>query len=270
MSAGSQEHSFILSILNSRLSILIQRMIYNIQHYSIHDGPGIRTTVFFQGCPMRCWWCHNPESQDAIGQRLTAGGYNTAGEIIAEIDKDAIFYEESGGGVTFSGGEPLMQPGLLEELLDLCMERGYHTAIDTCGYADPATVRRILGKAGLFLYDMKLMDDARHLEYTGVSHELPLRNLELIAGAGIPVIVRFPVIPGITNGTENIRAIASLMESLGLVRIDLLPFHAFAKGKYEKFGMKYLLGDIGEPSSDEMESAAEIFRKRGFLVGIGG
>jgi pyruvate formate lyase activating enzyme len=159
--------------------------ILHLQRLSTEDGPGIRTTVFFKGCALRCRWCHNPESQEAgveqilmqrvldgkqFDSKLAVGSWQSAGEVMKEISKDAVFYEESGGGVTFSGGEPLLQAEALEELLKLCREKGYHTAIDTCGHAEPAALIKIIKLADLWLFDLKLMDDSRHIEYTGVSN----------------------------------------------------------------------------------------------------
>lgn len=247
---------------------LMSGFIYNIQHYSIHDGPGIRTTVFFKGCPLRCWWCHNPESQEVGIEQMevrremdgkvfisksAVGGQRSAVEVMKEILKDKVFFEESGGGVTFSGGEPMMQAGFLAELLQLCKEAGIHTAIDTCGHAEPAAFRKVIDMTDLFLYDIKLMDDIRHVEYTGVSNELSLSNLETLVTAGKNIILRFPVIPGITDSHENIDAIISLMNKININKIDLLPYHNIAKEKYRRLGRIYQLEDIKDPGVDEMK-----------------
>jgi pyruvate formate lyase activating enzyme len=257
-------------------------LVFNIQRFSIHDGPGIRTTVFLKGCPMRCWWCHNPESQecgpetmagsrvmDGDGRRMetVVGRWKTALDVFREIESDLFFYSESGGGMTLSGGEPMMQDDFAFELLKLCKDKGIHTAIDTSGHAEPASFRKILTLADLFLFDLKLIDDARHVEYTGVSNELALRNLEMVARSGSSIIIRFPVIPGITDDPSNIRMIAGLMKRLQLNRIDLLPYHSFARDKYRRLGRDYLLDGVEEPKPSQMEMIREVFFNSGIDTG---
>jgi pyruvate formate lyase activating enzyme len=256
-------------------------LIYNIQHFSIHDGPGIRTTVFLKGCPLRCWWCHNPESQEAAIERmrvrremdgkvfeekLTVGSWQSAAGVMEEIEKDIVFYLESGGGVTFSGGEPMMQPDFLAEMLHLCKSKGIHTAIDTSGHAEPAAFKKVMDTADLFLYDIKLMDDVKHVEYTGVSNELALKNLAMLAGAGKEILLRFPVILGITDDDENVDKVARLMKGLHLNRIDLLPYHSIAKEKYRRLGREYLLPDVREPLEEEMDILHRFFQSIGVLT----
>jgi pyruvate formate lyase activating enzyme len=252
----------------------LNSLIFDIRRYTIHDGPGIRTTVFFKGCPLHCLWCHNPESRESgVGQvlvsrvldgknfekKLTVGSWRSAVEIMREIDKDAIFYEESGGGVTFSGGEPLMQAEALQELLELCSQKGYHTAIDTSGHAEPAAVKLVMDLADLWLFDLKIMNDAKHFEYTGVSNELSLRNLERLAQAGKEIIIRFPLITGITDGKENLEEIANLMKKLGLNRIDILPYHSIARDKYRRMGIAYKLDQLKEPTKMKISEVQDFF-----------
>ncbi len=260
-------------------------LIFDIRHYTIHDGPGIRTTVFFKGCPLRCWWCHNPESQETGIEQVTVqrvldgkcfetesavGSLQSAVEVMKEIDKDAVFYAESGGGVTFSGGEPLMQPVALQELLHLCKSKGYHTAIDTSGHAEPAALQQLIELADLWLFDLKIMDDARHVEYTGVSNELALKNLQALALAGKEVIIRYPFIPGITDETENMKQIAVLMNKLKLNQIDILPYHSIAKEKYRRMGKAFMLEGMEEPDETKVNEVVDFFGSKGFLVGKGG
>lgn len=262
---------------------MLSGLVFDIQHFSIHDGPGIRTTVFMKGCPMRCSWCHNPESQEfgvesmpvrrevdgvRIERQLAVGSWRLAGEVFEEIAKDEVFYTESGGGVTFSGGEPLMQPEFLEEMLKLCTNKGYHTAIDTCGHAPPAVVGRIMDFSDLWLYDLKLMDDAKHVEYTGVSNELALENLETLARRGKEVIIRLPVIPGITDTPENTAAISKIMTRLHLKRISILPYHAIARDKYRRFHREYLLEGLREPEKNELEKIRDFFINEGMEADI--
>jgi pyruvate formate lyase activating enzyme len=263
----------------------LNSLVFDIRRYSIHDGPGIRTTVFFKGCPLRCIWCHNPESQEGrvdqiavqkvldgipYEKKLAVGSWQSAGEVMKEIENDAVFYEESGGGVTFSGGEPLMQPEALQELLLSCRERNYHTAIDTCGHSVPSVLNRVMGLADLWLFDLKLLDKAKHLEYAGVSNEMILQNLETLAMARKEVIIRFPVIPGITDGYNNIEAVAKLMIRLGLKKIDLLPYHAIAKNKYKRLGKEYGLKSIEKPTEVQVDGIMNFFKEQGFIVNIGG
>jgi pyruvate formate lyase activating enzyme len=260
-------------------------LIFDIRRYSIHDGPGIRTTVFFKGCPMRCQWCHNPESQEnsveeivrvkkldgnLFANKSAIGFRQEAGQVLSEIDKDAVFYQESGGGVTFSGGEPLMQPDFLAEILGLCRGKGYHTAVDTCGHAEPAVIKRIMEKTHLFLYDLKLMNDLEHIEYTGVSNELSMINLDMIARAGMEVIIRFPVIPGITDRQDNLEAVSALMNRLSLKQIDLLPYHTIGREKYRKLGRDFLMEGIVQPTDDRMKELRTYFEEKSFIVNIGG
>ncbi len=252
-------------------------LVYNIQHYSIHDGPGIRTTVFLKGCPLRCWWCHNPESQEMTVEQITiqrqldgkvferksvVGSQLPADKVMLEIEKDKVFYDQSGGGVTFSGGEPMVQADFIAELLRLCQQRGIHTAIDTCGHAEQASFEKIMGLADLFLYDIKLMDDSRHMQYTGVSNKLALNNLEMLAKNGQDIIVRFPVVPGITDDDENLSGILVLMDRLHLDNIHLLPYHSIARDKYRRMGTEYMLSDLAEPSPEDMSRIKKYFTSK--------
>ncbi len=193
-------------------------IVFRIKKYAIHDGPGIRTTVFLKGCPLACWWCHNPEGQsmepqpiaparggDGAGDPVrgeTVGRRMTVAEVIAQVSRDLIFYDESGGGATFSGGEPLMQPEFLAALLDGCRRERVHTAVDTSGYAPGGVFNAIAARADLLLFDLKLMDDAEHRACTGVSNRPILENLAAAARDGRPLRIRFPVIPGISGGVD--------------------------------------------------------------------
>jgi pyruvate formate lyase activating enzyme len=259
----------------------LDSFLFDIRHYTIHDGPGIRTTVFFKGCPLRCWWCHNPESQESGIERvlvhksldggsfeteLTVGSWQSAGEVMKEIEKDEIFYLESGGGVTFSGGEPMMQADALEELLALCRKKGYHTAVDTSGHAEPAAFGKIALLTDLWLYDIKLMDDLKHVEYTGVSNELAISNLEMLARQGREIIIRFPLIPGFTDDPANLDAISALMKKLGLSRIDILPYHSIGKAKYKRLHKNYYLENHKEPGKDQIDEVYQFFARKGLDV----
>ncbi len=261
-------------------------IIFDIKHYSINDGPGIRTTVFFKGCPLRCWWCHNPESQArheevVIKERSLdgrtyqieeiSGRWVEAEEVIREIEKDGIYYDQSGGGITFSGGEPLMQPEFLLELLRLAKERGYHTALDTCGHVPESVLKLVSDHVDLFLYDLKLIDSEDHLKYTGMTNDKVLKNLMFLSEMKKKIIIRVPVIPGITDTQKNIAALRDLLLELnGPEQIDLLPYHRIAKSKYQRLNMNYKLEELQEPTLEKLNELKEFFEGIGMKVTIGG
>ncbi|MFO8054168.1 MAG: glycyl-radical enzyme activating protein [Bacteroidales bacterium] len=229
--------------------------ISNIQRFSIHDGPGIRTTVFFQGCPLSCWWCHNPE---CIGFDAGDAKNYTPEELIEEIKKDKIFFEESGGGVTFSGGEPLSQPGFLLKVIELCHQEKIHAAIDTSGYAEKEQLKKFLQVTDLFLYDLKLIDGQLHKKYTGVGNEQILENLRFLDENNTGIEIRIPLIPGITDTRENIRDIRDFIHALKHQHeVQLHPYHKIAEGKYERLKLEYKLKGVKQ-SEDRLE---EIRRK---------
>ena len=260
-------------------------IVFKIKKYALHDGPGIRTTVFLKGCPLRCWWCHNPEGQgfepepmalladgpegapapEMVGRRWTVPA------LVAEIEKDRLFYDESGGGVTFSGGEPLAQPQFLDALLEECRRRELHTTVDTSGYAPPEVVRAVLAKADLVLYDLKLMDEDRHRRYTGVGNRQILENLETLDGLAPEIVVRLPLVPGINDGEDEIRRMAEFLGGLKTVhRIDLLPFHPIADGKYRRLKMENRMAGVKSPTRQEAEKLGALFAAAGLAVGYGG
>ncbi len=261
-------------------------LIFDIMRYAIHDGPGIRTTVFMKGCPMRCWWCHNPESQsrepewikkDRILDGRTyeteevSGKWMEEEEVMAEIRKDMVFYDESGGGVTFSGGEPLMQPLFLEHMLSRCGEQNISTALDTCGLASAAVIKKMIGKTDLFLFDLKLMDEKEHMTYTGVPNAGILRNLTLLAAAGAAVRIRIPLIPGITDTNDNLGRMRDFLAGLpGIRTIDLLPYHDIAGNKYRRLNLAYKLRDIHPMTGDRLEEIRKEFAGLHFETHIGG
>lgn len=254
--------------------------IFNIQHYAIHDGPGIRTTVFFKGCPLRCWWCHNPESHEIEPETIglpdksieMIGSVMTVLEVMREIEKDVLFFDESGGGVTFSGGEPLMQPAFLHALLTACKQRDIHTAIDTSGYAPQEIFEQIRDVVDLFLYDLKLMDDAQHRHYTGVSNQIIIENLRMLAAQRKSVYLRVPIIPDITDTDQNLDAILDfLTEIRGCIRqVNLLPYHRIAEGKYQRYGRKNKMVGVSSPSEKRIQRTKDRFETQGVRVKIGG
>ena len=250
-------------------------IIFDIKHFAIHDGGGIRSTVFLKGCPMKCRWCHNPESQakepENFPGKVSIGERVSVEHVLAEIEKDTVFYDESGGGVTFSGGEPLLQPGFLSALLLECREREIHTIVDTCGYAVPQIFNSIIDKVDLFFYDMKLMDKEKHIEYTGVSNDRVNENLKTLSEKEKAVVIRFPVIPGITDSEKNLNDIADFLSPLkGIDEIPLLPHHDTAAAKYKKFKKENLMVGVKPPPAERIEEIEKRFTGSGLKVKIGG
>ena len=296
-------------------------LIFNVQKYSIHDGPGIRTTVFFKGCPLTCPWCHNPESRgrqpfmyydrdrclgceacvracperalsrngtgivtdaarcqthatcaDACPSdaRRLIGRRVTVPELLGEIEQDHTFYDVSGGGVTFSGGEPLLQWKFLLDLLVVCGKRGIHRAVDTSGYCEPHVLERVARETDLVLYDIKLMDPALHQRLTGVPLEPILENLSRLLEARATVRIRVPLIPGVTSD-DSIGRIAALLASLPEVDgVSLLPFHKSARDKHRKFGMPWLLPADDAVPQERIAAWAGRLADRGLKVAVGG
>ncbi len=266
----------------------IEGLIFDIRRFSVHDGPGIRTTVFFKGCPLSCWWCHNPESQEIKSEQTiktiklsgktfqlteTTGKFMSVDEVMQEVISDRVFYEESQGGVTFSGGEPMMQEGFLMELLKASKSSGFHTALDTSGYSSLQAMQHLSPWVDLFLFDLKLIDDTLHQRYTGVSNIPILANLRYLVQNRYRIILRLPVIPGITNTTKNISELKMFMQSLAPchpLMIDLLPFHDSARNKYSRFLKVNKLADLPSLKPENLRSLAAEFESLGLKVRIGG
>lgn len=262
--------------------------IFDVKKYAIHDGPGIRTTVFLKGCPLNCQWCHNPESinpepepsldyrdpfrLDPFAEEVSSliGEEVTVEALMGEILKDRIYYEESSGGVTFSGGEPLAQIDFLESLLTECKEEGISTAIDTSGLAPEDSVLRITDKVDLFLFDLKLVDEELHKQYTGSGNKTILENLQLLTERNSEIELRFPLIPGITDRKENVRGIKKLIrEGAGINSISILPFHDVEK-KYDKLGRDFELAGVEPPDEEDIRDVVEEFEETGIKVEVGG
>jgi pyruvate formate lyase activating enzyme len=256
--------------------------IFQIKKYALHDGPGIRTTVFLKGCPLSCRWCHNPEGidpQPQVMSRRTSSGEieETVGTVIGvdalidAIEKDVLFYDESGGGVTFSGGEPLAQLHFLEAVLATCNHREIHAALDTSGFAPPGALDRILPRLQLVLFDLKIMDADQHQRYTGVSNRIILENLKRIAHSRTPLRIRVPLVPGITDGEDNIAAIIRFAGTLETVEgIDLLPFHRIGGDKYRRLGLTDGMAGTASPLPERMAAIRNRFETAGINVSIGG
>lgn len=299
----------------------VSGLIFNIQKFSLHDGPGIRTTVFLKGCPLDCWWCHNVESQRCgkepllrvdrcsgcggcvvscpegaialvdgksatdLGTCVRCGvcqvycpqnGRSICGQemsveaVVAEVLKDRVFYERSGGGVSFSGGETLAQLDFLVAALTACKAAGLNTVVDTSGAVPWASFERVLPLTDLFLYDLKLMDDTAHRTYTGVSNRGLLENLRQLSEATDAIWIRFPAIPGVNDGAENIRQTIEFLQTIRFRQVNLLPYHELGKSKAAQLGRAYRMEGVIPPSAERVEELRAQFAAAGFTAVTGG
>ena len=271
-------------------------IFFDIQRNSFVDGPGIRTTVFFKGCNLKCAWCHNPESQSAkpqmmfykdkctgcgkcksvcpyhleqcelcgkctlycpVDARKVCGKEHTVDEVLKEVLKDKAFYETSGGGVTFSGGECMLQIDFLAEILKKCKENGIHTAVDTAGHIPFESFEKILPYTDLFLYDIKIFDSQKHKQYVGVSNELILDNLKKLFERKAKLWIRIPIIPDVNDSIEEIQKIKDFLKTIGTPeKIELLPYHAMGENKYRAIGKEPQI--FKTPDAENMKRLKEI------------
>lgn len=295
--------------------------VINIQKYSIHDGPGIRTTVFFKGCPLSCWWCHNPESHkkehelmfyedkckgcgkcskrcpqgaitlehglakrdaslcslcgrcaefcvqqafELVGQDLDVN------ELMKEILKDKAFYENSNGGVSFSGGEPMLYADYLKEVLTKCKMHGIHVAMETSGCVAWSEYEKVVDGVDLFLYDIKHIDDELHKKYMGASNQTILANLQKLSDLGKEIIIRMPIIAGVNDDLETIDKIIAYLKTIRFKQVDLLPYHKLGMNKYHNLARVYLLTGMEKPSDEVMQEIKKRFESAGMLSKIGG
>ena len=253
--------------------------IFNIQRFSIHDGPGVRTIVFLKGCPLRCKWCCNPESQDyrpetivTVGIQKNVGKDVTVAEVIEEIERDRVYYRRSGfGGVTLSGGECLWQPEFSRALLEVCQSRGISTAIETTAYADMEVIRSILPFVDTVLMDIKHMNGEKHKQFTTKDNSLILENAVKIAKEAKKLVIRTPVIPTFNDTEGEIGDIARFAASLGTVEeMHLLPYHRIGSDKYAGLGRSYEMAHISPPDKDHMQKLLCVVNKYGLKGQIGG
>jgi pyruvate formate lyase activating enzyme len=244
-------------------------IVFDIKEFTVHDGPGVRTTVFLKGCPLTCMWCHNPESQSIqpqiirspSGDRLAGREYASA-ELAALLNQQAALLRANEGGITFSGGEPLFQAEFVAEVIDQLDDT--HVLLDTCGHAPPADFLLVLARSDLVFYDLKLIDRAAHMHFTGVDNDLILDNLQLLGKSGKPFVIRVPLVPGVTDTDENLVGIAKTVEKMpGLVEVHLLPYNQAAGSKYRYAGMEF------KPDYDEARPVKfnmRIFEQAGIKV----
>lgn len=300
-----------------------QPLIFDIRRYSINDGPGIRITIFLKGCPLKCKWCHNPESQPPEVQKLytaskcigaqdcievcpedaltltpegivtgyelctlcgkcaeacpskaieMSGKMYAAEELLGIIEKERVHIDQSGGGVTFSGGEPLMHHEFLIKMLKACGEKELHRVVDTCGFAETKILLEVANHTDLFLFDLKLMDPEKHKQWTGVDNRLILKNLKVLAETGANINIRIPLIKNVNTEKNELSKMAGFVASLPgrKANVNLLPYHNIASGKYKKLEIPYDKGEMGEPSEKEIQKAVEIFKSFEIETEIGG
>jgi pyruvate formate lyase activating enzyme len=245
--------------------------LFDIKELALHDGPGVRITVFLKGCPLRCMWCHNPEGQSAQPQSVyeadgtrQVGWNSTAEELALHLNRRAPILHMTEGGVTFSGGEPLAQAAFLVEVMDRLA--GLHVVLDTCGYGEQEDFCRLVDRSDLVLYDIKLVNPDLHRRYTGADNEPILRNFETLDELETPYIVRVPLVPGVTDTKENLTQIADLVSSRKcMLGVELLPYNRLAGGKYASYGMSF------QPGFDECvepEPRTALFDRRGVRVKV--
>lgn len=263
--------------------------VFDLRKFSIHDGPGIRTTVFLTGCPLSCWWCHNPEgigrpggqppdftirkrSRPVLDESSRFMGPGVGAEaVMTEIIKDRAFYDKTGGGATFSGGEPMTQAGFLGELLCLCARNGIETALDTSGYAPWPEFEMIEGMVDLFLFDLKLIDDRDHQKYTGVSNSVIHENLANLHSLGKRIWIRIPLIPGITDGQGEIDSIVAFLRGYDKIeKVCLLPYNRMGEDKFARMKIAYRLGGLQSQHDGFLRGIREKFVEAGFDASIGG
>lgn len=256
----------------------VQGRIFDIQRFSVHDGPGIRTIVFLKGCPLRCRWCCNPESQSYEFEELTLAGKTktvgrdvSVGEVLETVERDRIYYRRSGGGLTLSGGEALFQADFAAALLEAAKQNGINTAIETTACAPFGKIEKLLPHLDYCLMDIKHMDSIKHKEFTKQPNELILENAERIAKSGANLTIRTPVIPTFNDTEEEIGAIARFASRLpGVKEMHLLPYHRIGQDKYTGLGREYTLSHITPPENEKMEKLQKIVQSYGLVAKIGG
>jgi pyruvate formate lyase activating enzyme len=253
-------------------------LVFNVKRSSFEDGPGIRTTIFLKGCPLRCIWCCNPEGQETYPELQNPfetkeffERYMSVDQVMAILRADLPFFRTSGGGVTIAGGEPTMHYEFVRELLQRCRSESIHTALDTCGCVHGKSAE-LLAEADLLLYDIKVLNEEEHVRMTSLSNRPILKNLQKVVRIGKPIIVRIPIVPGYTDSDRNILGIGQFLSRLPapVRRVDLIGFHKFAVSKYAALKKKHMLDTIPAPSESELLRIKRMLEAFGLRVQIGG
>lgn len=262
-------------------------IVFDIKRFAIHDGPGIRTSVFFKGCPLKCWWCHNPEGinphiecfqspKKLDGKEFLmekeVGRTITVPELMTELEKDRLIMEESGGGITFSGGEPLMQGKFLKSILKACNEQEFNTAVDTSGFAPQKVLMEIIPLTQLFLFDIKSLNPILHEKFTGIPIAPILSNFEKIIDSGVNIRLRIPVIPGFNFSYKDLNLYLNfiLKYRRRLDAVHLLPFHLIAGNKYRKLGREDPFQKQTSLFAEDLKEWINVIEKTGVPVKTGG
>jgi pyruvate formate lyase activating enzyme len=245
--------------------------IFDIKRFSAHDGPGIRSTVFLTGCPLRCAWCHNPEAFSSVEDKGGKARVRdvTVPALVRELERDVPYYDTSGGGVTISGGEPLSQSRFVLDLLRACRQRELHTALDTCGLVEPALLTEAASLTNLVLYDLKAMDSAVHREWTGSNNPRILDNLHLLNRLGVEVWIRLPLIPGVNDDARNLEAMIAFLAATRFRRVSILPYHRIADAKYQRLGLPNRMAGVEPPAAGRIEEIRARFAAAGFDPRVG-
>jgi pyruvate formate lyase activating enzyme len=254
----------------------MEGIIFDIKRFAIHDGPGIRTTVFMKGCPLSCFWCHNPESRAGglqvfkdikTGNAVEIGKAVKVEAVIEELLKDRIYYEQSGGGVSFSGGEPFFQYDFLVELLKACKVHNLHTVLDTSGQTSRSRIRDILPFTDLFYFDIKFADPLKHKRFTGVDNKQILDNLRYLDSQRKNIEIRIPLLPGYNDSDTDLQAFCEVLSQLKIhPGIHLLPYHNTGSYKYQKYCLPKPNYSISPPETSKVFRAKEYFKENGFEI----
>ena len=244
--------------------------VFNLQKFAIHDGAGIRTDVFFQGCNLRCGWCSNPESQPIVplpGEKATV---YTVDSLVMELIKDKPFYDESGGGVTLTGGEALLHEDFILALTEALHREGVHVALETAACVPEAVFNRVIRAVDFAYIDLKHYDDAKHRAGTGVGNALILRNIAAALSGNTPVVLRIPIIPGFNDSAADAEGFAGLLHELCAKDVQLLPFHQFGESKYSRLNLPYAFDGVRQLRDEDVSAFADTLRAAGIRVQIGG
>lgn len=244
--------------------------VFNIQRFSLHDGAGIRTDVFFQGCNLRCKWCANPESQSLTPPQNGSVRAYTVNELVSELIKDKPFYDKSGGGVTLTGGEALLYPDFVCELCNSLLKAGIQTALETAANVREDVFARVISKCAFLHVDLKHWNNEKHKEGTGTGNEQILRNIAFAQSTHIPMVVRIPIIPGFNDSMEDAEGFLQVLTTLKIKNVQLLPFHQLGESKYQQLGLQYAYAGVNQLHDEDIIPYAKVLQTGNVKVQIGG